>query len=837
MTQYRHTELLQSLLLLAQRLCSGLAGLSRGSNSVSGDPEFQSLWKLCLVWVCRVFRIWTETFPAVAGGQLLQPLIRHSRVLPTNFTSGLLLLATCGSFRPLMPQSASYSFSLQAANAQLPTNPGETSVKSQSIVLPASTRAGLPQLVVLKATPTAATEQGEKRLMGQFWDCDCEAQDFEAPEAASAAACGVNSTDPLVREFARERQSSVAQAFGLVELVNSRRERLTLEDLTELCSLVAECALTSDALLHLCTVRVMEKLAKEKVPVLNLVLGLAQRALNGVPMTTVDDPQSTELVGGAARDARDARAVSRLLMLLAHFGASSPAACQALLEEKADSFSLSVLAHTPPSSLQTTAATQAIRLLGIMFSVKGSGNKAAMPSAPSSRMVSKAVDQHILNKAAENGRPGAPAISAALELLLGLCKHEWICLNLLFNTNGVPRAGNPVEIVMGGAFKLTQCAQRLAREIATALKSWQVQQGSEDQTLALEEVSTWLKVSGLLVNLCKVVVTHCPTASVFMKVVMPGSSSNLLAELFAALSAVAHVRKQSVILGLFEEVPGILRMLTSLREELQSKDSGEAPKFLPGDRLLPPRPDETMSNGKSEVYHSDSGEDADDEISEQDVGLLAFEEAVGLLDAAANLEASPEWSAVAELDKTEFEDSNFDWEFDANAFRKKRHVTLEKIENDRKAKRLKKEAERTALVPVAAARRREAPPTAPSAETPAAPPPAAPSPAAEVPKAEVPKPTSETVARTKEEPVAEKAAAPEKTAAAPEKTAAPAPAAGKANPAVALQSFMKDHPEFMRILQNPKKLQDPRVKSMFMSELENYPEVRKFLESKGMKFT
>jgi len=70
--------------------------------------------------------------------------------------------------------------------------------------------------------------------------------------------------------------------------------------------------------------------------------------------------------------------------------------------------------------------------------------------------------------------------------------------------------------------------------------------------------------------------------------------------------------------------------------------------------------------------------------------------------------------------------------------------------------------------------------------------------------------------------------------------AAPAPGAkqgaGEAtvSPEAAVQAFMTDHPEFMRVLNNPKKcLSDPRVKSMFMKELQNYPAVKAFIASKG----
>merc|ERR1719235_1552289 len=69
----------------------------------------------------------------------------------------------------------------------------------------------------------------------------------------------------------------------------------------------------------------------------------------------------------AVRDPRDARAVSRILMLLTHFGQRGSAARSALVEHRAETLCLSVLAAHGPSALPATAATQAIRVLGLMF--------------------------------------------------------------------------------------------------------------------------------------------------------------------------------------------------------------------------------------------------------------------------------------------------------------------------------------------------------------------------------------------------------------------------------------------------------------------------------------
>lgn len=59
-----------------------------------------------------------------------------------------------------------------------------------------------------------------------------------------------------------------------------------------------------------------------------------------------------------------------------------------------------------------------------------------------------------------------------------------------------------------------------------------------------------------------------------------------------------------------------------------------------------------------------------------------------------------------------------------------------------------------------------------------------------------------------------------------------------ASQAAALQAFVQANPTFLRVLQNPKKcLGDPRVKSMFMREVQKYPAVKAFLEAKGLSLT
>jgi len=53
-----------------------------------------------------------------------------------------------------------------------------------------------------------------------------------------------------------------------------------------------------------------------------------------------------------------------------------------------------------------------------------------------------------------------------------------------------------------------------------------------------------------------------------------------------------------------------------------------------------------------------------------------------------------------------------------------------------------------------------------------------------------------------------------------------------------LARFVKDHPHFMRVLENPKKsLADPRVKNMFVAELSSYPVVKAFLVKKGLNLS
>lgn len=178
------------------------------------------------------------------------------------------------------------------------------------------------------------------------------------------------------------------------------------------------------------------------------------------------------------------------------------------------------------------------------------------------------------------------------------------------------------------------------------------------------------------------------------------------------------------------------------------------------------------------------------------------------------MDADTEWHAVAELDTADLPPAvggiRAEYEFDATVHRRKRSAVLEKADADRKAKRQKQEKLRSEEESRARRKAAEADGSRKEEKE------------KEKPKAN-PTPTPASA-----EPVAEVSIVPVQSKAASK--AAP-------NPAEALQGFLDDHPEFMRVLQNPKKcLSDPRVKSMFIRELENYPVVKSFLASKGLTF-
>eukprot|EP00421_Protoceratium_reticulatum_P036396 CAMPEP_0168464548 /NCGR_PEP_ID=MMETSP0228-20121227/55636_1 /TAXON_ID=133427 /ORGANISM="Protoceratium reticulatum, Strain CCCM 535 (=CCMP 1889)" /LENGTH=237 /DNA_ID=CAMNT_0008480055 /DNA_START=75 /DNA_END=785 /DNA_ORIENTATION=- len=205
------------------------------------------------------------------------------------------------------------------------------------------------------------------------------------------------------------------------------------------------------------------------------------------------------------------------------------------------------------------AVTQAIRVLTLMFCSPESSSEAQLgvggdaavctngkahaegngasvaagaqkPSVPKSRMVSKALSL-LLNKAPEDGPLAGPsAMAAALELLLRLSSMRSMCLNLLFSTveesvaEGSP-AGWPVPVIVSCAFRLHACGQRLARELSAADEGWvATERGSEAEAEAEDALAAWLHAGELLVNLCQTVLVNCPTASVFLAVVLPTGS-------------------------------------------------------------------------------------------------------------------------------------------------------------------------------------------------------------------------------------------------------------------------------------------------------------------------
>merc|ERR1719193_2960118 len=51
----------------------------------------------------------------------------------------------------------------------------------------------------------------------------------------------------------------------------------------------------------------------------------------------------------------------------------------------------------------------------------------------------------------------------------------------------------------------------------------------------------------------------------------------------------------------------------------------------------------------------------------------------------------------------------------------------------------------------------------------------------------------------------------------------------------AVHKFIGDHPQYMRVLKDPKLLQDARIKTVLQKDLKNAPLVRTFLEAKGLK--
>lgn len=616
-----------------------------------------------------------------------------------------MLLATCGTLKPVLPASA-YNFSVEFTNV---AQTGTDGLQSHVVLLPTGTRTGSYAVVSLRS---GSEEAGEK--LGQFCKSDI---DWEADLG--------DSSDALVRALTRERELA-APALGLVESVNSRRERLCLDDVGELLALVMESAVTSDAFLHLCTARVMEKLTVAGLPVLQCIRRLAEAALNGVM------EENEDISGGAARDPRDGRAVSRLLLLLNHFGMLSTAARLALTEHSIETLCQSVLAHTPASSLPPMAFSQSLRLLGLMFATPSSH------SVPKCRMVAKAVNLLINSSASIN----ATTVCAALELLHSLCSPQWLCLNMLFTPEN---SEDLVTVSTSSAFRLEKCVEHLVSELR-----------------AQEDTEDWLRATALMLSLQLQVLSHCPNRTTFTELVFARS----LEDLKLALQAVQG------------DVSQILQKIEALNKGLDMKVGGPVPTSLPLQSFAPP----ARKKENDSVEAKKGGEDTwagDDSTN-------AVAEVVSLLDAAADLECDAEWSTVVELDSTDSDDTKIEWEFDAAVLRKKRQDFLEKFESDRKAKRLKQQDKSLEKRDEKGMVKQPDPP--------------------------------------REKEIAGRAVATKSK--------------DGVNPAEALQGFLKDHPEFMRVLQNPKKcLADPRVKTMFVTELQNYPAVKSFLASKGLQLS
>eukprot|EP00928_Gymnodinium_smaydae_P095593 TRINITY_DN8249_c0_g4_i1.p1 TRINITY_DN8249_c0_g4~~TRINITY_DN8249_c0_g4_i1.p1 ORF type:complete len:1883 (-),score=387.78 TRINITY_DN8249_c0_g4_i1:67-5715(-) len=850
---YRHAELLHSLHLLVDRLLASLAGLLSGPEG--SDPEFRLLWRHCLVWVCRVFRAWVQLDPGAAGGQLLQPLLRHTRVLPMHFAPGLVLLATCGSLEPILP-AVSHSFSISPGKVVAEAPVGEQHLASRPLLFPVSTRGGATGHVALRAaTGNAAADTGKalnrKQNWGQLWDMDCEEGVWDVPEAdasaeaAAAAAMAHGTKDPLVMDLKRKPQTAaVAAALDLVDRVSARRERFLMDDLGEIVALVTQCAVTSSALLHHLVVRVMEKLTIVGVPVLAAVLQLAQTVLQGdraadVPAGSPESNDRGDVAatwapeftsggsGGARNDQRDARAVLRLLLLFRHFGERSPATRRALVEARVDTFCLAVLAHDP-APLPPAALTQAVHVLGLILCPSpglGGDSSAGSLSVPKRRMATKALSLVVNRSSTDDGQTpvGSSAVAAVLELLVRLSSVKSTCLNLLFSPDEEvlldAGAEDQVPVTVSCAFRLASVTQRVATELSMADEDWDASQpGSEAEADTEEILAAWLRAAALLVELCQSVVGCCPTRAVFLAVFAPGASidsaddsqmSNVLADVREALNYITQRKRSEAIKA---RATAVLDKLMALQAALLELKQGPAPKVLPRDDFCVT---------SSETATPDRAVEASTAAVAEDDLLTDM---VALFEAVDDMERNPDWAIAAELDPAQ-PSAKAQWAFDAAAHRKKRQDALEKLESDRQAKRLKlapqlqpppqqprKRSREREKAPEAAAR-----PTAPAMSPPATPPPTATaSLAAAVSQAVVPA-TAASAAPAAPAGVAAKAAA-------------------KPGPAEALQSFMKDHPEFMRVLKNPQKvLSDPRVKSMFVAELQNYPEVRAFFESKGLK--
>lgn len=440
-------------------------------------------------------------------------------------------------------------------------------------------------------------------------------------------------------------------------------------------------------------------------------------------------------------------------------------------------------------------------------------------------------------------------MAAALELLLRLNSARSMCLNLLFSAEEVSTdsggpVGWPVPVTLSCAFRLGQCARRLASELATADERWETTpRSSEGEVEAEEAIAAWLHVGELLVNLCQTVLVNCPTASVFLAVVLPGGLppdtideavlKGVLADLHTVLARITGRTQRAETVPL--RAAALVGNLRALQRQLIDTKVDPPPATLTREELCPPR-------------HAGSAEAGDaGTASASRAGCDALEDVVDLFDAAIELEGDSEWYSVTDLDAADApaESARQDWEFDGAAHRKKRRDAIEKAEVERRAKRLKvatrseKPDDRNSQV-----RRRASESEPPRNEKASKPRTTVTSSSpAEAPA----KPTATSTATTAAAQPAQQATggsgkapdpSPAAAAKAPAATPKAAATAGEVADVAALQAFLKDHPQFLRVVQNPKKcLSDPRVKSMFLSELKNYPVVEAFLSAKGLVLT
>jgi hypothetical protein len=687
-------------------------------------------------------------------------------------------------------------------------------------------------------------DQHEK-VWGQLWGTDREKdEDWDMVEHGvhSAAFASVRSRDPLVSSLiAKTETGGIAAALALVSHVNARRERLAMDDLGELAALITQCALTSDALLHSTTVRVLEKLTAAGLPVIGLVLKIGETALGAdTENLNIDTDAQMPSASPAVRDPRDARAVSRLLMLLTHFGQRGGAARTALVEHRAETLCLSVLAAHGPSALPAAAATQAIRVLGLMFCHSsgparsgmqhppadtpsaGAASSLSRPSVPKCRMVTKALTL-LLNRPAEEGSSVGPAaMGASLDLLLRLSRESSMCLNLLFSVTeecDIEEAplDQPIAVSVSCAFRLYQCSARLAQELTNADERWEASEpGSDGESEAAEVLQAWLDVGELLLNLCQTILSFCPTVSVFLAVMSPSGTppENVDQE---ALQAV--LKDVGTALGKLCQGKSRLQMpcrpavlvghYRALTRELVEQSTGPPPTTLKREVLCPAASSSTGSGEASNEQKTSSEQAAESEPNCDEV----LAEVVSLFAGLAELEASPEWKDVSELDSTEnlAEGSGVSWEFDAVAQRNKRQALRDQAEADRKTKRLKQAQSQQAQSQQRSTNDRER---------------------EERERKEKEKASAKRDPE-RDPPVSTAIVPADPKAAGQEPAAAPKAADGSAQ---ALAQFLKDHPHFMRVLQNPKKtLGDPRVKQMFVKEVSAYPLVKSFLEQKGVK--